>query len=260
MKHTLRVLLAVLLLIGCSFAKNPVATSATEAPLAQRVYSAVTLLYSQDEAGGMRMHCTATAYKKTADVYRFVTAAHCVPGDVDDEQSDVHFFVTADATVKAKNFIPAKLLKAGDKATGDDFAIFEVTTEEKFEVIPLGNSDTLQAGAPVVDVAAPLGLGKQFFNGYVSAPKIDRPALDAGEVKWHNVLLVQIGGGPGSSGSAIVSVDQKAIVAFLVGGFGADIGKICVPVSTFQAFEAKVDAGTYKKRKSIDFIRHFFGD
>lgn len=257
MKNLLRTLLAALLLVGCSFAGNPNPTP--EVPLAQRVYSAVTLLYSQDENGGMRMHCTATSYKKTADVYRFVTASHCVPGATDEEQADTHFFVTSDANEKAKNFIPAKLVKAGDKEAGDDFAIFEVTTVEKFEVIPLGDSTKLQAGAAVIDVASPLGLGKQFFTGYISAPKLDRPALDAGEVKWKNVMLIQIGGGPGSSGSTIVSVDQKAIVAFFVGVFGADIGKICVPVSAFQAFEAKVDAGTYKKRKGIEFMRHLFG-
>jgi hypothetical protein len=249
-------LLASVLTLGSAFAQSP--STETKIQLAKRVYAAVTLLYSQDESGGMRMHCTATAYRKTGDVYRFVSAAHCVTGNTDEEQKETHFFVTADTNGKTKSFIPAKLLKAGDKNAGDDFSIFEVTTTEKFEVIPLG-TDITEQGAQVIDVASPLGLGLQYFEGYVSAPKLDRPALDAGEVKWSNVALIQIGSGPGSSGSSIVSVDQKAIVAFLVGAFNTDIGKICVPVSTFKAFEAKVDAGTYKKHLRFNFSALFGG-
>jgi S1-C subfamily serine protease len=141
---------------------------------------------------------------------------------------------------------------------GDDFSIFEVTTTETFDVIPLG-TDVTVIGTTVLNVASPLGLGKQYFEGYVSATRIDRPALDAGEVKWSNVLLVQIGSGPGSSGSAIVAEDQKAIVGFLVGGFRANIGAICVPVSQFKAFEAKVDAGSYKRKPRFDFLKGLFG-
>ena len=84
-----------------------------------------------------------------------------------------------------------------------------------------------------------MGLGKQLFVGYVSLPKLDRPPVDAGLVKWTDLMLIQIGGGPGSSGSAIISVDQQAIVGFLVGVFPETqmptvvmpTGKLCVPVS-----------------------------
>lgn len=246
-------LLAAVITVGSAFAQAP--QPETKSQFATRVFNAVTLLYSQDEEGGLHMHCTATAYSKKADTYRFVSAAHCVPGSTDEQQADIHFFVTADTNGATKNFIPAKLLKAGDKDAGDDFSIFEVTTKENFEVIPLGDSATITQGAPVIDVASPLGLGKQYFEGYVSAPKLDRPKLDAGEVVWKDVMLVQIGSGPGSSGSAVVSLDQHAIIAFLVGGFNANIGAICVPVSTFKKFEATVDAGKYKKHPKFDL--HF---
>ena len=140
-----------------------------------------------------------------------------------------------------------------DKAVGDDFSLFEVTTAEHFEITPLGDSDKLVYGDTVIDVSGALGMGKQFFEGYVSETHLDRPPLNAGTVQWTDIMLIQIGGGPGSSGSAIVSVPQNAIVGFLVGSDGeGDIGKICVPVAKFAAFVKAVDAGTYKKTKKSD--------
>jgi S1-C subfamily serine protease len=228
----------------------PASTAATE-PLASRVYKAVTLLYSQDESGGMHMHCTATAYKKTDKGYRFVTASHCVPGETEEEQKDIKYFITADAEGE-KTYIKASLVAASDKTSGEDFAIFQVDTQAVFSVIPLGDNTKLHLGSPVIDVAGPLGLGKQFFQGYVSNLKLDRPKLDAGEIQWKDVMLVMIGSGPGSSGSSIVSEDQKAIVGFLVGGFYANIGAICVPVEDFKTFETKVDAGTYGEKSELE--------
>jgi hypothetical protein len=240
-------------------AEKPTAPTAHEA-LVSTVYNAVTLLYVQDDSGGMHMLCTATAYRKIDKGYRFASAAHCVSGETDDEQKEPHYFITADPA-GAKTFIPATLLAAGDRNVGDDFSMWSVTTDIKFDVVPLGDSAKINIGAPVVNVASPLGLGKQLFVGYVSAVKLDRPQLDAGEVKWRDVMLVKIGGGPGSSGSAIVSEDQKAIVGFLVGGFQANIGMIIVPASKYVAFEQKVDGKTYKKtvdQKSL--FKRLMGD
>jgi len=229
-------------------------TSATPAKAAGRsefvshVYNSVVLLYSQSEDGGQHMRCTATAYRaldKNAG-YRFASASHCVPGTNAREQQTIKYFITTDS-VGSKTFIPAVLIAAGDKSIGDDFSIFEVKTDLKFDVMPLGDSDKVILGEKVIDVASPFGLGKQYFEGYVSMLLLDRPPLDAGDVQWTNVMLVFIGSGPGSSGSAVISEDQKAIIGFLVGGVNANIGAIVVPVSKFKAFENAVNNGTYKK-------------
>lgn len=209
------------------------------------------------------MLCTATGYSATAPVkqgqkitYRFVSAAHCVEGDEDDEQKDIKFFITRDDIEKV--FSPAKLIQAGDKNHGDDFAIFEVTTDLKFETTPLGDDTKTVIGDSVLDVSAPDGLGKLYYFGYISAVRIERPKLEAQGVNWENPMIISIGGGPGSSGSAIVSLDQKAIIGFLVGSFNhGDPGFITIPVSQFKKFVAAVDAGKYKKKNSIeDVIKH----
>jgi hypothetical protein len=251
MRKTLATLILAVMLLFCS---NGFAAD-TRTDFVRKVYNSVALLYGQTEDGGMRMRCTATAYRvldKKAG-YRFASASHCVDGDNDTKQKSGRYFITSD-TEGSKTFIPARLVEAGDRNVGDDFSIFEVKTDLVIEVTPLGDSDKIVIGENVVNVASPLGLGKQFFQGYVSSTHLDRPPLDAGEVQWTNVMLVFIGGGPGSSGSAIVSEDQKAIVGFLVGSTGgANIGAICVPVNKFIAFEKAVDAGKYKKtRKEED--------
>lgn len=229
----------------------PIRGFAVDAPsghveFVQSVYNSVVLLYTQSEDGGMKMLCTATAYKKTAAGYRLVSAAHCVAGDNDVQQKAAKYFVTTDSN-GSKTFISAKLIQAGDKNVGDDFSIFEISNAVQLSVTPLGDSDSLVLGEPVIDVSSPLGFGKIYFQGYVGMILLDRPPLDAGEVSWTDVMLVEIGGGPGSSGSAIVSESQHAIIGFLVGSTGAPIGVIALPVSKFKAFESRVDQGTYKK-------------
>lgn len=261
MKRFASVALFTLLCLLPAAAQTAEPTPTAHEQLIETVYKAVTLLYVQDDSGGMHMLCTATAYRKIDKGYRFASAAHCVSGETDDEQKEPHYFITSDAT-GAKTFIPATLVRAGDRNTGDDFSIWSVTTDAAFSTIPLGDSNALKVGADEVNVASPLGLGKQLFLGHVSAIKLDRPQLDAGEVKWRSVMLVDIGSGPGSSGSAIVDEKQKAIIGFLVGGYsGVHIGAICVPVSKFTDFEKRVDGGTYKKTSDPKSMFHkLFGD
>lgn len=249
-------MLALMLVVAPAIAEHHSVVPVADGPnaaLITSVYNSVALLYRQDESGGMHMTCTATAYRKTDKGYRFVSASHCVEGDTEREEKDIKFYIANDAA-GAKNFIPAKLIEAGDRKVGDDFSIFEVETSDIFQVTPLGDNSTIKMGSEVIDVAAPLGLGKQFFQGYVTEPLVDRPPLDADSVQWSSIMLVMIGSGPGSSGSAIVSVDQRAIVGFLVGGFNANIGAIVVPVSKFKAFETAVDAGKYKKTSLKDSL------
>jgi hypothetical protein len=248
--------LVLFLAVSCFAQKVP-----TRREFVQKVYDSVVLLYGQDESGGMKMRCTATAYEELADKsgYRFVSAAHCVSGKTDKEQKAQKYYITTDDAGE-KTFLNATLIEAGDKSVGDDFSIFEVKTTKSFTVTPVGASASLNLGDRVISVASPFGLGKQYFEGYISNVHLDRPPVDAGEVQWTDVMLVVIGSAGGSSGSAIVSEDQHAIVGFLVGGTSSTIGAIVVPVDKFKKFEAAVKAGTYKKTKASDKLADGNGD
>lgn len=225
-------------------------TPKPDVSLAGQAVRAVALLYSQDEAGGMRMRCTATAFERKKKGYRFVSAAHCV-GD-DDRQKEraatgenVPFFVTFDERRGAKRFHPATVEWVGYQHRGEDFAEFSVLTEETWEVVPLGNEKALEAGAKILNIASPLGLGIQIIHGSITNLYLDRPIIHA-DINWKGSMLLSLATvGGGSSGSAVISEEQRAIVGFLVGRIG-DSNIVAIPVSKFRTVRKAIETKTYK--------------
>lgn len=211
-------------------------------------YPATVLLFSQNEDGGMKMLCTATAIEKTEKGYVFVTAAHCASKDNDETEKayaeKTSFFISADEH-HTKTFIQANVLSCGYQSRGDDFCLFSVESSEKFPVVRLGEDSTSRSGDQIVNIASPMGLGKQVFYGRVTMPRLDR-TLRQGEINWTNAVLVQLPGtNGGSSGSAVVCLDQQAICGFLVGIYG-DTTQVAIPVSRFKKFRDEVNSHTYK--------------
>lgn len=209
-------------------------------------YPATALLYAEDSQGGMHMRCTATAIEKTKTGYVFVTAAHC--GAVDDEAhktvspEKTFFYITADESAD-KDFMKAEPIGAGYRHRGDDFMLFEVKTEKNFPVVALGNDPVVLES--IVNVASPLGLGKQVFIGTVSKTRLDRPVVED-DINWTNAAMLQLfGTDGGSSGSAVVCLDQKAICAFVVGSVDKTT-MIAMPVSRLKAVIVGLRDGSYK--------------
>lgn len=182
--------------------------------LVKHVYSSTALLYRQSESGGMEMTCTATAFEKTEKGYLFATASHCVgESDTVHERVEVQktrFYLTFDEK-DDKKFYPAKMVMAGYQPKGDDFSIFSIETTDGISIVPLGDEQKDEAGLEVVNVASPNGLGKQVFHGFISSLYVDRPVVED-DINWQGVMLLQIQSGPGSSGSAIISAKQEAIM------------------------------------------------
>lgn len=218
------------------------------------LYPAVVLLYKQDDQGSMKMLCTATAIEKNAAGYEFVTAAHCASKD-DTEKKRVqpetksYFFVTLDET-KDKKFIRAKLLNCGYQHAGDDFCQFQVDTDQKLPVVAVGKDPSF-GGEEIVNVASPLGLGKQVFRGFISSAKLDRD-VRVDDINWQESILLQLPGtNGGSSGSAIVCLSQKAICAFLVGSI-EETEIVAIPASRLKTFQDQIKTGKYKYWKPED--------
>jgi S1-C subfamily serine protease len=218
----------------------------TEIDLSKKAYQSTALLYSQNDDGGMRMRCTATAFEKSKTGYLFVSAAHCVAtDDTQHERVEVErtrFYITYDESGD-KKFYPAKIVMVGYQHRGEDFSIFDVKTEEVWETTPLGDEGKEVVGSPLINVASPGGFGKQVFHGWVSSLFIDRPIVE-GDINWTGTMFLQIESGPGSSGSALISVGQRAIVAFLVGHASGNV--IAMPVSRFKKFRQMVIDGKYR--------------
>ncbi len=222
--------------------------------LIKYIYSATALLYQQSADGGMHMDCTATAFEKTEKGYLFATASHCVgETDKDHERVEVtktRFYITFDEK-EEKKFYPAQVIMAGYQPKGDDFSILSIETGDIIPLVPLGDEKLEEAGSAVVNVASPNGLGKQAFHGYISSPFVDRPVIEE-DINWQGVMLLQIQSGPGSSGSAIISAKQEAVIGFLVGHFGENT--FVMPVSRFRAFRKAVEDGKYRyfKKEQVE--------
>jgi hypothetical protein len=196
---------------------------------------AVFLLYFQNAQGNQSFACTATAFERQDNVYRFLTAAHCLGSDRRDRElsadtsKDV-YFLTADETDGPKRFWPATPVFVGYQSRTDDFAIFEATSTEDWPTVPLGDERDLENGAAYWNIAAPLGLGKQIQEGTIANLSLDRPVVQ-GDINWRGTLVLQqTGVNGGSSGSALISKDTQKIVGVLVGSIGQST-IVAVPVS-----------------------------
>ena len=210
------------------------------------VYPATTLLYGQSDGGDMKMRCTATAIEKNATGYVFATAAHCACEDNEETHTasaeKVFFFITSDDQ-KEKTFLAAKPIACGYQHAGDDFSLFQVDTDSKFPVVELGE-DAKPMDA-IANVASPLGLGRQIFVGSVTATDLQRPVV-LEDINWtHTALLQLFGTDGGSSGSAVICLDQKKICAFVVGTYNRS-SIVAMPVSRLVKMRADLKAGTYK--------------
>ena len=209
-------------------------------------YPATALLYAQDSEGTMKMRCTATAIEKNKTGYVFVTAAHCGCEDSVEAHTvspeKAFFFVTADSE-SDKRFLIANPIACGYRHAGDDFFLLQVDTQVTFPVVELGEDPQIMEA--IANVASPLGIGKQVFLGTVSSPSLSRPIVED-DINWtHASLLELFGTDGGSSGSAVVCLDQRKICGFVV-GTDNKTSIIAMPVSRLKKMMAELKAGTYK--------------
>jgi hypothetical protein len=213
------------------------------------LYPATTLLYAQESDGNMKMRCTATAIEKNATGYVFVTAVHCGCEDHVDEHTvspeKAFFFVTEDSATD-KHFLIANPIVCGYRHAGDDFFLLQVDTKVAFPIVDLGTDPEVLE--PIVNVASPLGIGKQVFIGTVSSVSLDRPVVED-DINWTHAYLLQLfGTDGGSSGSAVICLDQHKICGFVVGTVDKST-IIAMPVSRLKTMLKAFKEGTYKHFK-----------
>jgi hypothetical protein len=200
--------------------------------------------------------CAAQSFQKIPRGYLLLTAAHCVVEErsagfikFDEIVVDNRLFVDYGNPDASRKFIPVTIKLVGDLRNGYDIAILEMDTTAVLPVIPLGDESTLDMGDKLVSVSGPEGAYVKFwFEGYLSAKKsqID-PALVRDRLGWKNLEFIEMGGTFGSSGSAIISVDQRAIVGVYDAMFRPSLDRISigmVPVSIVKQLIAHPDQHT----------------
>lgn len=106
----------------------------------------------------------------------------------------------------------AKLIGANG---GYDIAVVKVSNVKGLKPLPLGNSDNVQVGDPVVAIGAPFDLANTVTSGIISAK--ERPITAGGEeadgsdVSYVDALQTDAPINPGNSGGPLVDSDAHVI-------------------------------------------------
>jgi hypothetical protein len=176
----------------------------------------------QRSTGGMNAICSAGAYKTDKNHTWLVSAGHCFMGQ---DLNRTDFLVTQNH----KNFVKARVYRMGlspkkgadetstdmDKYRGKDWAIVEIDAGDQ-TTFPLGKSDDLQLGEDLVIVGVPFGMDFLAVQGIVGSKD-----LALSQTAWNHAMGANVFIAGGNSGSAVISVKQKAIVGIIVAGPGS---------------------------------------
>lgn len=101
------------------------------------------------------------------------------------------------------------------KDSGYDLAVVKVTGVSGLTPLPLGNSDNVQVGDPVVAIGAPFDLSNTVTSGIISAKQ--RPITAGGEkgdgtdVSYVDALQTDAPINPGNSGGPLVDAEARVI-------------------------------------------------
>lgn len=214
------ILLSVVLLAG-----NTLGSYASEATERQKlietfsnVSASVGALYALESDGDMAYLCTGTAVGTYNDKTIIITAYHCIKKGVSYliNFGDNTFHSLGVWKIPRYEINSIKYPRAYNEPK-TDIALF-LLDKSNIPIVSLANNGRLITGSKIAMVGFPLGLAKISYEGTV-AGYLDRPGS-----AQYNYMLLQIFGAPGSSGSAIISVDTGQIVAILVSGQSSRTG------------------------------------
>jgi putative serine protease PepD len=115
-----------------------------------------------------------------------------------------------------------------------DLAVLKISAKN-LTALPLGNSDSIVVGDPVIAIGSPLGLSGTVTSGIVSAKNRPVTAGEQGtdENSFINAIQTDAAINPGNSGGPLVDLDGEVIgvnsaIATLSSGVGGESGSIGV--------------------------------
>ncbi|MFD3332521.1 trypsin-like peptidase domain-containing protein [Streptomyces sp. NPDC058700] len=159
--------------------------------------------------GVVTLHVKGGGSSGTGTGFVLDTKGHILTNNhvVDSAESSEDISVTFSSGETAR----AKLV---GKDTGYDLAVVQVTGVSGLKPLPLGNSDNVRVGDPVVAIGAPFDLSNTVTSGIISAK--ERPITAGGEkgdgsdVSYVDALQTDAPINPGNSGGPLL--DSKARV------------------------------------------------
>jgi len=242
MKRVLSVMLAMALGVAPVFAG--------QSKLHKRAEAAALVLYGESASRGVDAlsMCTTQAYEKVNDGYLLLTEGHCIDPDETGAPDDVKYFVGPLGAKSEKDGDPVEVVKWQNDGVVDA-AELHVKTSKYYEVLPLAYQNP-QVEEKVFYVGYPKMINKIIFEGQVASEVgvVDGPHCE-GICKGR--IVVQIGGGPGASGSAIVSEKTGQIVGLLEGHMYEN-GVMMVPAQAIRDFLVKPEVKHERKVQEDD--------
>ncbi|MFJ3534270.1 S1C family serine protease [Streptomyces sp. NPDC090109] len=207
--------------------------------------------------GVVTLHVKGSGSSGTGTGFVLNTKGHILTNNhvVDGARSSADISVTFSSGETAR----AKLV---GKDTGYDLAVVQVTGVSGLKPLPLGNSDNVRVGDPVVAIGAPFDLSNTVTSGIISAK--ERPITAGGEkgdgsdISYVDALQTDAPINPGNSGGPLL--DSKARVIGInsairaAGGSGGDGegGGASQPGSIGLGFAIPINQG---KRVAEELIR-----
>ncbi len=101
--------------------------------------------------------------------------------------------------------LPAELVGAD---ANNDIAVLKIETEERLPFLPLGSSEDLMVGEPVIAIGNPFGLSNTVTTGVISA--LNRSIRSDARV-YHGFLQTDASINPGNSGGPLLNANGELI-------------------------------------------------
>jgi hypothetical protein len=182
----------------------------------ERAQKATLVLYGHSEQRDVTVPlCTVFVYEKSTDGYFLLTAGHCF----DDAPEDATYYV-ADRVIEnpqVKQLEVVDVLRHVDDGKMDA-AELHLKTKKVYEVLELENTPT-KVDDKVFYVGYPEMLTQVTYVGRVASNPIEVVGSIGGQECdiCKGRILIQDGGGPGASGSPIISEKTGKVVGILEG-------------------------------------------
>jgi hypothetical protein len=179
--------------------------------------------------------CTVFAYKKAPDGYYLMTAGHCFVNN--GAPADVTYSVASGQITEKPDYQPVELLNAVDDGKMD-VAEVHLKTSKQYPILELQDApvkiddEVFYAGYPEI-------VSQVVYTGRIGSPIIQKACDDEDGDLCTGRFLVQTGGGPGASGSPVISEKTGKVVGILEGHVFEN-GVAVVPSLAIDGYYAKV--------------------
>ena len=203
----------------------------------EKAEKAVFVLYGRSVGREIDHHalCTAFVYKKVSDGYLLLTAGHCFTHGA---PSDATYLVADGQVTDNPVLQPVEVLNHIDDGTMD-VAELHLKTAKKYPVLELDNKPA-KIDDKVFYVGYPEIISRTVLTGRVESGLLQSQGPDGEEPCDICVgrFLVQTGGGPGASGSPIISEKTGKVVGILEGTLFEN-GIVVVPAPAIEYYYLK---------------------